>query len=57
VVDTTDVELFNLTGGFYSNYTYDIKSHMSTDGRYLIIPPDAAAEVLLPGTDIVGVIA
>ncbi len=57
VIDTTEVELFNLTGGSYSNYTYDIRSHMSNDGRYLVIPPDAAAEVLLPGTDIVGVIA
>ena len=56
VVDTTDVELINLTGGIYSDYPYDMVSHMSADGRYLVIPQDTAAEVLLPGTDIVGVI-
>ena len=56
MVDTTDVELINLTGGIYSDYPYDMVSHMSADGRYLVIPQDTAAEVLLPGTDIVGVI-
>ena len=56
VVDTTDVELVNFTGGIYSNYAYDIDSNLSNDGRYLLIPENAAAEVLVPGTDIVGVV-
>jgi hypothetical protein len=57
VVDTTHVEFFNLSGGSYSNYIYDIDSHISRDGRYLIIPQDSAAEILFPDTDIVGVMA
>ena len=57
VVDTTHVEFYNLSGGTYSNYVFDIDSNISGDGRYLIIPQDAAAEVLFPDTDIVGVMA
>jgi|21_taG_2_1085346.scaffolds.fasta_scaffold00218_6 hypothetical protein len=56
VIDTTNVELYNLVGGRYSDYAYDITSHMSPDGRYLVVPQDAAAELLFPGTDLVGVI-
>ena len=56
VIDTTDVELINRSGGVYSNYVYDIDGNLSNDGRYLIIPEDAAAEILLPTTDISGVI-
>jgi hypothetical protein len=56
VVDTSDVELINRSGGVYSSYVYDIDSNLSDDGRYLIIPENAAAEILLPGTDISGVI-
>lgn len=57
VVDTTNVKLVNKTGGAYSGIVYDVNSNLSNDGRYLRIPADAAAEVLLPGTDIVGVIS
>lgn len=56
VIDTTDVELFNRSGGVYSNVVYDIDSNLSDDGRYLLIPQDAAAEVLSPGSDIEGVV-
>ena len=56
VVDTTNVELINQSGGIYSNYVYDIDSNLSNDGRYLLIPEDTAAEILLPTTDISGVI-
>ena len=56
VVDTTNVELINRAGGVYSNYVYDVDSNLSEDGRYLMIPEDAAAEILLPTTDISGVI-
>ena len=57
VVDTTHVEFYSLSGGTYSNYVFDVDSNLSDDGRYLIIPQDAAAEVLFPDTDIVGVMA
>tara|TARA_R100000231_G_scaffold122473_1_gene92634 strand:- start:1723 stop:3519 length:1797 start_codon:yes stop_codon:yes gene_type:complete len=56
VTDTKSVELYNRVGGTYSNVVYDINSNLSNDGRYLRIPPDAVAEILLPNTDVVGVI-
>jgi len=56
VVDTTDVELVNHVGGVYGNYVYNIDANMSDDGRYLVIPQDTAAQILLPTTDIAGVI-
>jgi len=56
VVDTTEVELVNKFGGLYSNYVFDIDSNLSDDGRFLIVPEDAAVEVLLPDTDIAGAV-
>ena len=56
VTDTKTVELFNINGGLYSNFVYDVGSNLSNDGRYLRIPSDSAAEVLFPNTDILGVI-
>lgn len=56
VVDTSGVELFNRSGGTYSNFVYDIDSNLSDDGRFLLMPEDAAAEVLLPNIDIVGAV-
>lgn len=56
VVDTTEVELVNNVGGVYSNYRFDIDSNLSDDGRFLVLPEDAAAEVLLPNTDIIGAV-
>ena len=57
VTDTKNVEFYNITGGLYSNYVYDIDANLSNDGRYLRVPADSAAEVLFPETDILGVIA
>jgi hypothetical protein len=56
VVDTTEVELVNNFGGIYSNYIFDINSNLSDDGRFLVLPQDAAAEVLLPDVDIIGAV-
>ncbi len=56
VTDTITVELTNKSGGIYSNYVYNIRTNLSDDGRFLQIPQDAAAEVLLPNVDIVGVV-
>ena len=56
VTDTTNVEFVNKVGGVYSNNVYNIRSNLSDDGRFLIIPEDAVAEVLLPNNDIVGVV-
>jgi hypothetical protein len=57
VTDTTNVELYSISGGAYSNIVYDVDSNLSPDGRFLRIPEDSVAEILLPNTDIVGVIA
>ena len=56
VVDTMEVELFNTVGGLYSNYRFNVDSNLSDDGRFLVVPEDAAAEVLFPSTDIVGAV-
>tara|TARA_R100000388_G_scaffold39514_1_gene30490 strand:- start:655 stop:2448 length:1794 start_codon:yes stop_codon:yes gene_type:complete len=56
VVDTTEVELVNKFGGLYSNFVFDIDSNLSDDGRFLIVPEDAAVEVLFPDTDIAGAV-
>jgi hypothetical protein len=56
VTDTKNIEFTNKVGGSYSDVVYDIRSNMSNDGRYLTIPQDSVVEVLLPNTDIVGVI-
>ena len=56
VTDTVKVELYNIFGGAYSNFVYDVDANMSFDGRYLNIPQYSAAEILFPSTDIVGVI-
>ena len=57
VTNTKSVEIYNINGGSYSNYIYNVRANLSNDGRYLKIPADSAAEVLIPNTDIVGVIA
>jgi len=56
VVDTTTVSLENKAGGIYSGFFYDIDSNLSSDGRFLKIPEDAVAEILVPQADISGVV-
>jgi len=56
VVDTSFVELINKSGGIYSPLYYDIRSRLSDDGRFLMIPADTIAELLSPDSDITGVI-
>jgi len=56
VIDTVKVELINKRGGVYSSLHYRVNDNLSRDGRYLNIPEDAVAELLLPDQDILGVI-
>ena len=56
VTDTTMVTLENKAGGIYSGFYYDIDSNLSSDGRFLKIPEDAVAEILVPQSDISGVV-
>tara|TARA_B100000900_G_C20411621_1_gene647068 strand:- start:299 stop:850 length:552 start_codon:yes stop_codon:yes gene_type:complete len=56
VVDTTMVKLINKTGGSYSSFNYEIEKNLSNDGRFLVVPEDAVADVLFPEDDITGVV-
>ena len=56
VIDTTNVEIRNKAGGLYSEFYYDINSNLSDDGRFVIIPENAVAEILFPDKDISGAI-
>ncbi len=56
VVDTSYVELTNKVGGVYSSLYYDIISNLSDDGRFLLMPENSIAELLVPSADITGVV-
>jgi hypothetical protein len=56
VVDTSYVELVNKAGGIYSGLYYDIDANLSDDGRFLLMPADTVAEILVPDSDITGVV-
>jgi hypothetical protein len=56
LLDVRSVEIVNLAGGDYSNIVYDIKSHISADGRYVYMPKNGIFEFKKPRTDIKGTI-
>jgi hypothetical protein len=56
VVDTTNVQIVNKAGGVYSNFYYDMDSNTSDDGRFVEIPQNSVAEILLSASDIQGVV-
>ncbi len=56
VIDTVSVSLINKAGAAYSDYYYNIEDNLSDDGRYLIVPANAVAEILNPQQDITGVV-
>jgi hypothetical protein len=56
VTDTIHVEFENKSGGVYSDYVFDVRSNLSDDGRYIIIPSDSVGEILLPDVDLKGVV-
>ncbi len=56
VIDTTNVEIVNKATSGYSQFQYNILENMSDDGRFLKIPENAVAEVLLPNVDVTGVV-
>jgi len=56
VIDTTNVEIYNRSGGVYSDLFFDVDSNISDDGRYVLIPQDTVAEILFPQKDIQGVV-
>ena len=40
----------------YSSLYYDMETNLSDDGRFLIVPQDTVAEILVPANDISGAI-
>lgn len=56
IVDTTKVELFIKSGGFYSTTIFNFDEAMSADGRYLVCPKNVAFEIKFPNADIEGTI-
>ena len=56
IVDVTNVEITNETGGLYSDDSVDIKHYVSADGRILYSPENAVYELKYPNLDIKGTI-
>tara|TARA_R100001460_G_scaffold86349_1_gene127821 strand:+ start:1862 stop:3655 length:1794 start_codon:yes stop_codon:yes gene_type:complete len=56
VVDTTNVEIINKATSGYSPVEFNVLENMSDDGRFLKIPENSVAEVLLPDVDVTGVV-
>ncbi len=54
VVDVTSVKVRNLSGGEYSQVSYDIDLNLSLDERVLLIPSDHVYEMKFPAIDIRG---
>ena len=56
LLDVVDMELINKTGGLYSEVSFDINTHLSGDGRYLVVPEDTILELKFPEVDIKGMV-
>jgi len=56
IIDAVDVKIVRKSGGFYSNDTFNMDSHLSPDGRYITVPIDTIFELKYPKVDIKGVI-
>ena len=54
VLDVKDVEVVLKTGQNYSGIYFDVDANASNDGRYIIIPKNAAFEIKFLTTDIIG---
>ena len=56
IVDVTNVEITNKSGGLYSDETLNIKHYVSADGRILYAPENTVFELKYPALDIKGTI-
>ena len=54
IVDVTDVTVVNKHGGVHSDLSFEIRDHLSIDGRTLQMPFDHIYELKFPATDIRG---
>ena len=57
IVDVTDVEITNESGGLYSDQVLNLKQYMSADGRILYAPENTVYELKYPDLDIKGTIS
>jgi len=56
IVDVTNVEITNESGGLYSDESLSIRHYVSADGRILYAPENAIYELKYPNLDIKGTI-
>ena len=56
VADVQDVDIFNKSGGLYSEYSFDLERYTSSDGRFISLPRDVIYEVKFVEDDIKGTI-
>ena len=56
IVDVTNVEITNKSGGLYSDETLNVKHYVSADGRILYAPENVIYELKFPALDIKGTI-
>jgi hypothetical protein len=54
VVDAMDVEIFQQSGIFYSDYLINLDNYISPDGRFINVPSNAIWEIKFIGNDIKG---
>ena len=54
VVDAMEVEIFQQSGVYYSDYLIDLENYTSPDGRFIKIPSNAIWEIKFIGNDIKG---
>jgi hypothetical protein len=56
IVDVVDVEIVSKTGARYSDYSLNLREHLSADGRIQYAPNDVIYELKYPNLDIKGTI-
>ena len=56
IVDVTNVEIKNLSGGRYSDEVLNLKQYISADGRILYAPENVVYELKYSNLDIEGTI-
>ena len=56
IVDVTNVEITNQSGGLYSDEVLNLKEYISADGRILYVPNNTVYELKYSNLDIKGTI-
>ena len=56
VIDTKNVRVVARRGSRYASTDYDVEDNITSDGRYVMVPPHVVLELKYPDLDIVGVV-